>query len=109
MKDGSLARKEAPETNPNGQHTKIKKHPPGVSRDPVPITKREEVVWDPPDGGGDFKVHFDDSPFEERDFDASHNHSGAPVVDVPPGETRRFKYSVTVDGETEDPIVVVRG
>jgi hypothetical protein len=92
------------------KHTKIKRKPPGVGLDPVILNATgDEVVWEPPDDGSDFTVHFDVSPFAKKDFHNRDNHSGAPVVHPKPGEEKHFKYSVTTEDGTLDPIVIVRG
>ena len=108
MDRNPIATKGAPAAGLKPLHVTIKGDPPGADPDPIIITADDEVVWDT-GNGKDFDVHFDETPFAKRDFHARDNHSGAPVVQVPHGESRRFKYSVTVDGKTQDPIVIVRG
>jgi hypothetical protein len=94
-------------TGVNKKHAKIKKQT-GAEPDVLIIESDEEVVWDAPDGGGEFNVHFEDSPFAKNDFDNGDNTSGLPIKH-PPGKPKCYKYSVKVDGQIIDPIVIVRG
>lgn len=82
---------------------------PKVSRDPVEISasKGEQVSWECPDSKSGFTVNFPQgSPFASSSFDQNRPFSG-PVKQG--AELKTYKYNVTVDGNTLDPGLTVKG
>jgi plastocyanin len=82
-------------------------NPPTVSPDPVEISKSagDEVEWVCPDCTGDFAVHFPKkSPFAGKSFNKKSPKSGKVSAKAALGT---YHYTVTVNGHTADPGVIV--
>ncbi|MBI1750424.1 MAG: hypothetical protein HY234_15925 [Acidobacteria bacterium] len=79
--------------------------PPTVTPSSVTVGKNEEVEW-VCSTGCDFDVEFDPAkkPFKDHGFNKNKNKSGTPT-----GPAGKYKYSVTVDGGTLDPDVIIKG
>ena len=81
--------------------------PPTVSPDPVEISKSggDEVTWECPDCKSGFAVHFPKkSPFASHSFSNKSPKSGK--VSAKAAEAT-YHYTVTVNGQTADPSVIV--
>jgi len=82
-----------------------------VRPDPVEIGANDEVKWECT-GGCDFHVVFPDpkrKPFKSQHFDKGNSQSGKPVHVPPPGQTKKYKYTVVVGDTAIDPDVIIRG
>lgn len=82
--------------------------PPTVSPDPVEVSKSagDEVAWECPDCKSGFAVHFPKkSPFASHSFSNKSANSGKVSAKTAPGT---FHYTVTVNGHTADPSVIVK-
>jgi hypothetical protein len=82
---------------------------PTVEPSEVTISKSEkqEVEWTC-EGGCDFTVNFshpEGSPFSQNSFSGSHANPHA--MSGPPNKVGTFKYSVTANGGTLDPQIIV--
>jgi hypothetical protein len=83
---------------------------PSVDKPTVTISKSEnqQVEWTC-EGGCDFTVDFsypEGSPFNEKAFSGSEHSPHA--MSGPPNKVGTFKYSVTANGGTLDPQIIVR-
>ena len=71
----------------------------------VSLSRDQEIVWE---CSKECRVVFKGaSPFEERVFGGGSIHSGRPRPEVHPDYSITYRYSVTVDGDTIDPEVIV--
>ena len=81
--------------------------PPTVSPDPVEISKSagDVVMWECPDCTAGFTVHFPQkSPFASKSFSNKNPNSGKVSAKAAKGT---YHYTVTVNGQTADPSVIV--
>ena len=67
----------------------------------VSFSKKEEVHWTHK-GGKNFSVEFRTSPFKDSHFDDAKSNSGAPIINK-----GTFKYTVSTEGITKDPSVII--
>lgn len=82
-----------------------------VSPDPVEIGANDEVKWECA-GGCDFHVVFPNpkrKPFKSQHFDKGNPQSGKPAHVPPPGQTKKYKYTVVVGDTAIDPDVIIKG
>jgi len=78
--------------------------PPQAHPDSVIITVNDSVKWD---YAGDFVVVFEkETPFDSWYFYPGQNVSGVPRPDVK--HDYPYKYTVHIDGDRRDPIVIIR-
>lgn len=89
-------------------------NPPSVSDESVTIhrSQNEQVRWECADCSSGFQVNFaDGSPFEDPSFDTSKTKdkgraaSGRARANA---DLKQYKYSVTVDGKTLDPVLILQ-
>jgi len=74
----------------------------------VSLSRDQEINWECSGEVKECRVVFKGaSPFEERVFGGRSIHSGRPRPEVHPDYSIRYRYSVTVDGDTIDPEVIV--
>jgi len=77
---------------------------PQADPDEIVISVDDSVKWD---YAGDFVVVFEEeTPFESWYFYPGNNISGTPRPDVK--HEHPYKYSVYIDGERQDPKVIIR-
>jgi hypothetical protein len=82
-----------------------------VSPDPVEIRANDEVKWECT-GGCDFHVVFPNprrKPFKSQHFDKGNSQSEKPAHVPPPGQTKKYKYTVVVGDSAIDPDVIIKG
>ena len=79
-----------------------------VVPDTVRLSKsaNDTATWGCPQGQ-DFELEFTETPFHGDSFNRDTAKDLLPRGDVGPNPNRRFKYSVTVDGITKDPGLIV--
>lgn len=82
---------------------------PKADPDPVYVKPNDEVVWQTSPADQDFDVQFKiDSPFQSGKFNKGQNKSGKSKITVPPGQEKKFAYSITFQGKTTDPDVIIK-
>ena len=82
---------------------------PKADPDPVFVKPNDEVVWQTSPADQDFDVQFKtETPFQSGRFNKGQNRSGKSRITVPPGQERRFAYSITFQGKTTDPDVIIK-
>ncbi len=84
-----------------------KDKPRGVDEEVVTVCKNHKVRWREKHQE-DWSVHFDVSPFVSgvKDIKKGDRDPG-PVIQV--DQDTAFKYSITVDGKTYDPQIIIMG
>lgn len=84
-----------------------------VDPDPFVITKsaHQEVLWQTSPPGAAFRVDFGDTPFNYPNFNDNDPYSGEVRrdVNIPQGQQKYYKYTVTAGSKGEDPGGVVNG
>lgn len=78
----------------------------GVEEETVAVCKGHKVRWHER-GGEDWRIHFDASPFVSGVKDIKKGDDPGPVTRV--DQDTAFKYSITVDGKTFDPQIIIMG
>ena len=82
---------------------------PKADPDPVYVKPDDEVVWVTSPADQDFDVQFKtDTPFQDGHFKKGQNKSGKSKITVPPGQEKKFAYSITFQGKTTDPDVIIK-
>lgn len=82
---------------------------PKADPDPVYVKPNDEVVWQTSPADQDFDVSFKtDTPFQSGKFNKGQNKSGKSKITVPPGQEKKFAYSITFQGKTTDPDVIIK-
>jgi hypothetical protein len=82
---------------------------PRADPDPVLVKPDDEVVWQTSPADQDFDVRFKtETPFQNGHFNKGQNRSGKSRITVPPGQERKFAYSITLQGKTTDPDVIIK-
>lgn len=82
---------------------------PKADPDPVYVKPDDEVVWQTSPADQDFDVSFKtDTPFQSGKFNKGQNKSGKSKITVPPGQEKKFAYSITFQGKTTDPDVIIK-
>ena len=82
---------------------------PKADPDPVFVKPNDEVVWVTSPADQDFDVQFKtETPFQNGHFNKGQNRSGKSRITVPPGQERKFAYSITFQGKTTDPDVIIK-
>jgi hypothetical protein len=82
---------------------------PKADPDPVYVKPNDEVVWVTSPADQDFDVSFKtDTPFQDGKFNKGRNKSGKSKITVPPGQEKKFAYSITFQGKTTDPDVIIK-
>jgi hypothetical protein len=77
---------------------------PKADPDEVAISMDEKVKWE---YAGDFVVVFEkETPFDSWNFYPGNNISSAPRPDVK--HNHPYKYTVYIDGDRQDPNVIIR-
>ena len=82
---------------------------PKADPDPVFVKPNDEVVWVTSPADQDFDVQFKtETPCQNGHFNKGQNRSGKSRITVPPGQERKFAYSITFQGKTTDPDVIIK-